>query len=166
MPEPTSIYSTDKYIYDYIVNPIASNICFIEPNYITFVAILLTIPTLLGLFENWSTSTMVMIFILRAFLDCLDGAVARKCNKFSDFGANLDLFGDKLFTYSYMLVMIYLLYNKSDANKYIGLIAITLLICFINIDKHDIWGYIYGDNTIIGSGLIIYIFSTFNNSII
>ena len=163
MPEPTSIYSTDKYIYTYIVNPIASKICFLEPNYITILAILLTIPVVYGLLNNWSTETMVLLIIFRSFLDCLDGAVARKCNKFSEFGGKLDVNGDILYISLYIVSMIYLLYNKTDTIKYIGLIVIVLYVLLLNVKQYD---YIYGDNTIIFSGLIMYIFNTFNNSII
>jgi len=163
MPEPTSVYATDKYIYNYFVNPLASKLCFLEPNYITILAILLTIPVMYGLLNNWSTQTMVLLIIFRAYLDCLDGAIARKCNKFSEFGAKLDYQGDNLFSSLYVISMIYLLYNKSDTKKYIGLIVIVLLILFKNIEKYD---YIYADNTILASGLIMYIFNIFNNSII
>ena len=38
MPEATS--GTDYYIYKYIVNPIAENICFMSPNFITTLGII------------------------------------------------------------------------------------------------------------------------------
>lgn len=117
-----------------------------------------------GLLNNWSTKTMVLLIIFRSFLDCLDGAVARKCNKFSEFGGKLDANGDILFVNFYIVSMIYLLYNKSDSIKYIGLIVIPLLSYFLT--KTEYGWHIYIDNTIIFNGLIMYIFNTFNNSIV
>jgi len=163
MPEPSSIYSTDMYIYKYITNPIASKNCYLKPNYITIFAICLTIPVVYGLLNNWSTQTMILLIILRTFLDCLDGAVARKCNKFSEFGGKLDGYGYLLFNSCFILTMIYLLYNKSNIIKYIGIIFIVLFVILINIKGYD---WIYGDNTIILNVLIMYIFNEFNNSII
>ena len=163
MPEPTSVYSTDKYIYKYIINPIASKICFLEPNHITLLAIFLTIPTVYGLLNNWSTLSLVLLVMFRAFLDCLDGAVARKCNKFSEFGHKLDQYGDIIFNTSYFVTLLYILYNKSDINKYIGIIIILLLCLLNNIIEYN---WIYGDNIIIYSGLLMYLFKIFNNSII
>jgi phosphatidylglycerophosphate synthase len=163
MPEPTSVYSTDKYIYKYIINPFSSKICFLEPNYITMLAIFLTIPVVYGLLNNWSTLSLVLLVMFRAFLDCLDGSVARNCNKLSDFGHKLDQYGDVIFNTSFFFTLLYILYNKSDINKYIGIIIILLLYLLNNIIEYD---WIYGDNIIIYTGLLMYIFKIFNNSII
>ena len=163
MPEPTSVYSTDKYIYKYIINPIASKICFLEPNHITLLAIFLTIPTVFGLLNNWSTLSLVSLVMFRAFLDCLDGALARNCNKYSEFGHKLDQYGDVIFNTSFLSTMIYILYNKSDINKYIGIIIILLSACSYIKSPYN---WIYGDNIIITTGLLMYGFNIFNNSII
>ena len=124
MPEPTSVYSTDKFIYNYISNPIAELICFIDPNFITFITLLLTIPITYGLLNNWSTLTITTLMLIRQILDCLDGSVARKCNKQSEFGAKFDLITDTIFFVIIIGSMIYLLYNK---NNQIGLIIVSIL---------------------------------------
>ena len=164
MPEPNSIYSTDMYIYKYIFNPIAENNCNFEPNYITFIAILLTIPTVYGLLNNWSTLSLVLLVMFRASLDCLDGAVARKCNKMSEFGHKLDQYGDIIFNVSFIITMLYILNNKSDPNKYIGIILFVSVLSYMLFNKFLI-DYIYGDNIVIVTGLLMYIFNTYNNSI-
>lgn len=127
MPEPTSVYSTDKFIYNYISNPIAELICFIDPNFITFITLLLTIPITYGLLNNWSTLSITTLMLIRQILDCLDGSVARKCNKQSEFGAKFDYITDNIFLTIIIGSMIYLLYNKNDQNKYTGLIIISVL---------------------------------------
>lgn len=137
MPEPKSIYSTDKFIYNYITNPIAESICFIHPNYITFIKLLLTIPITIGLLNNWSILSIVILILIRQVLDCLDGSVARKCNKQSEFGAKFDSITDNIFFVTIIVSMIYLFYNKNDQNKYIGLIIVSVLSMIM----------IYSDNT-------------------
>ena len=96
MPQTTDKYSTDYYLYNYLVNPIAKRICFISPNVITFLSTLLIIPIVRNLLNKGSISVFLSLMLLRYYLDCLDGSIARECNKQSKFGSIFDILSDSL----------------------------------------------------------------------
>jgi phosphatidylglycerophosphate synthase len=94
MPEPISYLATDRIFYDYLYNPLAEYICFLNPNHITVACFLMLIPLVVGLLKRWPLWIMILIMFVRQSLDCLDGAVARKCKKTSKLGAVLDVAED------------------------------------------------------------------------
>ena len=136
MPDPTLEYSIDYLILYPFCKYISRNFCKdISPNVITIINIILSILILLYLhFINFELSINMMyiivgLFVLRAFLDALDGTVARMYNKETDLGGNLDKYGDIMFyigliiiiskiskVYSIILTLIFLLYS-SNINK-------------------------------------------------
>ena len=125
MPEATDIYSTDYYWYQYIVNPIAKNICFLSPNFITLLSTILIIPIVKNLLNNGKMSVFMGLMILRYFFDCLDGSIARKCDKKSKMGALFDILSDFMLFMSLNLIMVHNIISYKELNtKNIGLLGI------------------------------------------
>ena len=118
MPQPDCIYCSDYYLYKYIFNPIAKNICFIHPNIVTIIGGLLTIPMYNNLINNGSISVFVLIGLFKSILDCLDGSIARKCDLRSDIGALLDISVDTITLNILLSVVMYKLYLKRDVYDY------------------------------------------------
>jgi len=77
-----------------------------------------------ALINHWSLGAVVAIFLFQNIIDCMDGAVARACDKKSKIGAHLDSAGDILFVIAFALSLIYLQTYKPTSWK---TIAITLL---------------------------------------
>jgi phosphatidylglycerophosphate synthase len=96
MPEPIGKYASDRLIYTHICNPLSKQLCGVDPSFITFLGLLSVIPIVKNLYYNGSTQHLVFWLALRALLDCLDGAVARNCNKESHQGAVFDISSDLL----------------------------------------------------------------------
>lgn len=97
MPEPTSPYSTDYYLYKQVYNPISKKICFIHPNIITLSSLFLVKPLIDNIVLKKSINEFLTIEFLKYIIDCFDGSIARKCNKKSYFGSILDFSIDSLF---------------------------------------------------------------------
>lgn len=97
MPEPTSKYSTDYYLYKNIYNPISKKICFIHPNIVTLTSLFLVKPLIDNIVLKKSMKGFLTIGFLKYIIDCFDGSIARKCNKKSYFGSILDYTIDSLF---------------------------------------------------------------------
>ena len=66
------------------------------PNILSISRIFLVAP-IIAFFENGSFFLSLIIFVLAAFTDYLDGLFARKYSQTSDLGSLLDLLADKLF---------------------------------------------------------------------
>jgi phosphatidylglycerophosphate synthase len=109
MPAPTSPYSTDYYLYKYLYTPLAENICFIHPNYISIANMLMSTPLVVyALLNRWSLGAVIAVFLFHIILDCMDGAVARACNKKSKLGADLDSASDILFIAAFGITICYI----------------------------------------------------------
>lgn len=147
MPEVTDKYSTDYYVYNYVVNPIAKRICFISPNLITFLGLLLTIPICQNLLNKGSTTEFVCLALLRYFMDCLDGSVARKCNKKSKFGAIFDVVADAISNIIQYLVVLYIIFKKEKTNVLLNTIIILIIISVIIGFIYDIKNEIFNDRS-------------------
>lgn len=117
--------SIDYHIYQNFVDPIAKNLCFISPNFITLLNILMIIPIIDNLINKKSFKMFLVLIIFRNYLDFLDGSVARKCNKTSKFGAVFDTISDLLY---FLILTSVLIYNMRQNKNNIPLIV--LLICF------------------------------------
>jgi len=124
MPEPDG--GLDYYIYNYLLNPIADNICFISPNTITTFGLLLTIPLFLNIIRRESITVGIILYLIIYLLDCLDGAVARKCKNGSKYGALYDTTADFI-KYVILLISIIMLYSSGN---YLQLFII--IICVIH----------------------------------
>ena len=138
MPQPDCIYCSDYYLYKYIYNPIAKNICFIHPNIVTIIG---------GLYNNLMNSGNTIPFILlglsKYILDCLDGSIARTCNLRSDIGALLDIGMDTIALNTILSVVMYKLYlnkNIHTYNIYLIIIFGFIMVYFLNQVIEEIKG--------------------------
>tara|TARA_B100000575_G_scaffold294576_1_gene311674 strand:- start:4620 stop:5180 length:561 start_codon:yes stop_codon:yes gene_type:complete len=147
MPEATDKYSTDYYVYNYVVNPIAKRICFISPNLITFLGLLLTIPICQNLLNKGSTTELMCLALLRYFMDCFDGSVARKCNKKSKFGAIFDIAADTISNLILCLVVLYIIFKKEKTNVLLNTVIILIIIYVIITNIYDLKNEIFNDRS-------------------
>lgn len=69
----------------------------ISPNQITLFNICLRCCIAVKYFKEKPNNTFLGLLLFSNFLDCLDGALARKYNQESEFGALLDSISDKIF---------------------------------------------------------------------
>lgn len=129
MPAPTDINSSDEYLYNNFFTPIAKNLCFIHPNYVTISNMFLIIPLVYSIINKSSFPIFIILVCIRAALDCLDGSIARACSTTSKLGAILDTVGDSLALISVALAVIYLMYLKNDVNMLMNM-SIFLSIIF------------------------------------
>ena len=128
MPHPSS-HSIDAVVYDYLVTPVARRLCgHVHPNTITFIALLFV--AVLG----WALCSpsvgvggVVVLFLVRYYMDCLDGEVARECRQQSDFGALFDVVSDAIATCVLNLIVIVTCLRRGGGPLRIGLVALLLL---------------------------------------
>lgn len=83
----------DRYLY-IILDKMRT--CSLNPNLLTAAGLLIVIPILLFL-ERRRFDIVTVLLIGRCILDIMDGSVARKCHKTSEFGAKFDAFSDIVF---------------------------------------------------------------------
>jgi phosphatidylglycerophosphate synthase len=161
MPEPfNNKQSLDKYIYN-AINQLPKIYCVLEPNQITLFNYLITFLIAYLIYYDYSYLAIIIIVIFRQFLDILDGAIARKCNKYSKLGEKLDIYGDYLL--AGLLIIIFYLKSK---NKYIQYgYTILFIYCIIrsvyaemnkNLYTDDLMIFMH-DNTILTVPLLIII---------
>ena len=112
MPDPISKYSTDKFFYDYLCKPLAQKICFIHPNVITIIGFLFTFPIIYNILYKGNYFVFVILVFTRYYLDCLDGSLARTCNKTSKLGSILDNVLDNI---SNVIIITFLWYIFRDS---------------------------------------------------
>lgn len=139
MPEPITSFSTDKYVYDYLCNPLAKHLCWLHPNDITLLGLLTIIPILKNLYNNEPVDILVMWLVIRAVLDCLDGAVARQCNKESKEGAIFDITSDLLCASLIALIVVTKLWNTKFRIVSV-LVSISLLHSLVINWYHTVHG--------------------------
>jgi len=96
MPAPTTKLSTDAMLYDAIYDPLAKRLCFLDPNWVTVACFAMIAPLIYGLYKKWPLWLLLVVIFVRQSLDCLDGAIARACNRKSWLGAFLDCLEDTL----------------------------------------------------------------------
>ena len=76
------------------------------PNYISIFRIVLIIPliTCIWIETFWSFLAALLIYVISAISDTLDGIIARKLNQESEFGAYIDPLADKIMIWSVFIV--------------------------------------------------------------
>jgi phosphatidylglycerophosphate synthase len=160
MPHPDNLYSFDS-LFTYKFVDLISNKN-MEPNVITAINIF---PSILSLYFLYKTNYLFfyIFLIVRLVLDCLDGHVARKYNKESDFGDKFDHYLDLIF-YVGLIVILF-----SSMNLVFVLLIIIVLIIILERYYIPILSEIFNiieDNTVllvpIISGLIIYFRNFYN----
>lgn len=130
MPHADSEFSSDYYLYKYLTHPLAERICFISPNFITLCGSLLIIPIVNNLLKKGSLIVFLSLMITRHFLDCLDGSVARMCNKYSRFGALFDVISDIALFLSICCVAIFELARKRKT--LVNVISLIIILSFMS----------------------------------
>lgn len=114
MPRPET--GTDVYVYN-TLDKVVPTFCKynIHPNVITIGSILSNKLLFEALKNIPKNKTLIFALMLsHGILDCLDGEVARKCNKYSKLGSRLDFWNDQLF----MSIVLILLISKKYKIKY------------------------------------------------
>jgi phosphatidylglycerophosphate synthase len=161
MPEVINknIFSFDKYIYNFI-KKLPDITCYLEPNYITVLNYFITFLIVYLIYKNQNMILITILVIFRSFLDILDGAIARKCNKSSKLGAKLDIIGDIL-----LFILLNLVFYVKASNKIIkNLFFVTILISiFISINVlfnykntfSNKYVILFHDNTIVCVPLLV-----------
>lgn len=87
------------------------------------------IPLAYGLMHGWSLSTILLLAFIRISLDCLDGAVARSCNLYSELGKILDSASDLITVLTLLVVVVYTVGKKKGFNSsYFKMITMLLLL--------------------------------------
>lgn len=138
MPRPSK--GTDVHIYnslDYIIPTLCR--LHIHPNVITSISVLKNVK-LFYVLKNPSQYSIFILFISHAILDCLDGELARQCNKTSDFGAHLDAFADHMFL---AIVTAFMLSHVSRIRYDIP----SVVICFFLISLWTVYGLDFNPTT-------------------
>lgn len=119
-------YLTDNYIYNFIEKYTIPHLCFLKPDYVSLIRI---IP-ILFIYKSIKEQNKIILFISiisSIILDFYDGLIARKCNKTTKFGGELDLFMD-LIHYTVIIYYIINLYFPNIKNKGLLVISIILII--------------------------------------
>ena len=162
MPAPKDAsLSTDHYLYEWIYNPLSEKLCFLNPNHITIVCFLMVFPILYGLRSGWGLPALLALTFVRQSLDCLDGAVARSCNKRSRLGAILDMTEDVMSIAAIGLFVVYMLRRGSIVLT--AAAAAFFLFMLIGFSRHLVatwrgeeleynkWERLFHDNTVIAA---------------
>lgn len=159
MPEPSSLLSTDGILYSLLYEPLSKQLCFLNPNWITISCFLMLGPIIYGLEKGWSLGTLLGIMFLRQSLDCLDGAVARSCNKKTKLGATLDVAEDTATVFIFGGYITWLIWCKRDIPEFIKQIVLLLWITGLGVFSYNtytsvkggegIWPSLFHDNTVL-----------------
>lgn len=105
MPVPINRFSIDRIVYNSLNK--STFLCKLKPNYITLFNILLTIAIIYLFYIKKYLGLLLLIVVINRILDCLDGIVARKCNKYSKLGNYLDHINDTILMVFVLLIILY-----------------------------------------------------------
>ena len=144
MPEAST--GTDYYLYKYLCKPIAKKICFIHPNIITTIGLLLAIPLYFNIVNKGKMLNAILLIIAIIFMDCLDGSVARSCDTGSDFGALYDILTDAI-KVVIIAAGICLYIFKLKKQKLIHIILVIFIILYILLFAKQLYDEIKGNRS-------------------
>jgi len=157
---PEAITGTDRFVYMF-VNYVAWQLSDtpISPNVVTSLGLIFTVPLIWNIITRGS---LFAGFCLGAFvnmLDCLDGAIARVCNKQTDFGAWYDQTADTIRFTSIFLASVYISWDKKwDAEAYFYMSIVSLPVILVLLWAVFPKGYIWlTRNTKFGWALIVFL---------
>jgi len=119
MPEPLNKYNVNSKISYPLANDIANKMCGkVKPNNITFLCLLLSIYILYNIrYKPCNYKFILGLCVVRAFLDILDGAIARECDEQSEDGAKFDLYCDIFFVTSILILLFMKVYYDKKVVK-------------------------------------------------
>ena len=134
---PRTTKGTDKYIY-ILLDKITPLCCKynIHPNIITLSNIINSIFLFINIKCYNNKKIIIIQMILYYIFDCLDGEVARKCNKQSKLGGYLDTISDMLFFAIILNYFIYKFILKDSKYFNFKYIILFYLILFSIFDKY------------------------------
>ena len=116
-------------------------------NVITVIRVICSIALLLCQFPS---PAFYILYVTAGITDIIDGAVARKTDTVSEFGAKLDTAADFVFVVVCLIKLIPLLDIPKWLYAWIAVIALVIFICFLDIClEHSGIGFekkIYSDN--------------------
>ena len=142
MPAPHSAISTDYWLYEYIYNPLASKVCFVDPNIVTIACFLLVIPLMVGLATGWPLWLLLLVAFLRQSLDNMDGAIARQCDRKSHLGSILDISEDGASVFLlWGLTLWILIHKRSISTGFVALFTLAGLVAMAHF-IHVTWNTI------------------------
>lgn len=65
------------------------------PNFFTFLRVIITFLIIFFIFTNYHLIWIAIFFVIGMLTDCLDGFIARKFNKKTEFGRKFDMIADR-----------------------------------------------------------------------
>lgn len=119
----------------------------LSPNQVTCIRICLT-PIIAWLMATHNYTVGVVVFLLAAFTDALDGSLARTKNKITKFGMLLDPFADKFLIGVMVLFLVFQNFSWKLGATVIGIEIVTIIfalvaeIKFKTVRAANIWGKI------------------------
>lgn len=136
MTAETCTCSFDSYVYMSIRHLIDKfSLCeWLHPNTVTAFGMLLLIPLVYAM-KNNKPAIVFMIILLRAYLDCLDGELARRCKKQSKLGGILDLINDNLGQSIIFTSILLLLFPRLKAEF---MLVMTIMFIIVNLSASTI----------------------------
>ena len=106
--------------------------CNISPNVITSINVFVITPLiLLNLFYKKGYFPLLLLCIIRVYLDILDGSIARRCNMKSNFGLLYDFIGDYINSFGVLIIILYYMCKYKKLSKLLTfIVAIIIFIVF------------------------------------
>jgi phosphatidylglycerophosphate synthase len=97
------------------------------PNLITLVRVILTFVLIYMFLKNFEVVPILIVFVIAALTDFLDGQVARRFNKVTFFGAKFDIVADRfLWITSGLLILITFYLRGIFSNYHMALMILSL----------------------------------------
>ena len=127
MPEVKCLYNlcADKPIYEMSNYTLFG--CKVNPNVITGINLFLITPLIFyNLIYNSSYIILLVLILIRVYLDILDGHIARKCKLQSRSGAIFDLFTDFVLNCGISLLLLYYVYYLGKNNIFLSVLIISI----------------------------------------
>lgn len=103
---------SDYYIRKNIANRMSKKLCFLHPNMVTLLNLIVGVFIFVNIFKNKPYIVLILLSILNRYLDMMDGEIARSCNKKSKLGAILDISGDILLYLGVFALVLIKTYKK------------------------------------------------------
>jgi phosphatidylglycerophosphate synthase len=134
MPSPssTSWIATDGLLYDTVYNPLAKQMCFLNPNWVTAACFAMLGPLAYGLYARWPLWLLLALMFVRQSLDCMDGAIARACKTTSWLGAFLDSLEDTVSIAVFGAVALWTLSKKRLPEWLFNALVVTWIAGIVN----------------------------------
>lgn len=151
MPEATA--GTDLYIYRHIVNPLALKSCvhsILSPNAVTTLGIVVGVALAYNIATGGNLYMALTLAILVSTLDCLDGSIARKCNKGSKFGAKYDLIADLVKTALVIAAIGVFYHNNYDERSPTSTAMVVISLLYLVFFVYELYREMRGERTFEG----------------